>query len=281
MIGDDLPLGPYDPLIVKGKGRPKGSLGLGSRSHRRDPTLLDRALDIERNEALQNSSSAPSSSGQALQPAPSVRNRKRRLPHPEFAFPDAPNSPSTTTNASATIKALEWLDVHGDTYEAGTQMPRASQRMAPPLEDPEAPFSLGGPGDIIFGDGEGLAIEVEDDVTNANEAENEADIAAHIDAEGDDVATREYWDGVAKNMGKSIKHLYLFSNLFPHCKSTFDQLIFEAFAPVSYALRNGHVLMTNIAGTGDWGLRNETPKISNKKCVSGLGSFSGSFCAPL
>ncbi|KAG6018770.1 hypothetical protein E4U19_008032 [Claviceps sp. Clav32 group G5] len=195
LTGDDLPLGPYDPLIVKGKGRPKGSPGLGSRSHRRDPTLLDRALDIERNEALQNSSSAPSSSAPpALQPAPSLRNRRRRLPHPEFAFPDAPNSPSTTTNASATIKALEWLDIHGDTYEAGTQMPRASQRMAPPLEDPVAPFSLGGLGDIIFGDGEGLAIEVEDDVTN--EAENEADIAAHIDAEGDDVATREYWDGV-------------------------------------------------------------------------------------
>ena len=152
------------------------ALGLSSRSHRRDPTLLDRALDIERNEALQNSSSAPSSS------APSVRNRKRPSSTSGVCFPRAPNSPSTTTNASATIEALEWLDVHGDTYEAGTQMPRASQRMAPPLEDPEAPFSLGGPGDIIFGDGKGLAIEVEDDVTNANEAENEADIAAHIDA---------------------------------------------------------------------------------------------------
>ncbi|KAG6313299.1 hypothetical protein E4U22_001085 [Claviceps purpurea] len=173
LTGDDLPLGPYDPLIVKGKGRPKGSLSLGSRSHRRDPTLLDRALNQEHNEALQNSSSAPASS------APSVRNRKRRLPHPEFAVPDAPNSPSTTTNASAKTKALEWLDVHGDTYEAGTQMPRASQRMAPPLEDPEAPFSLGDPGDIILGDGEGLVIEVEDDVTN--EAKNEAGIAAHND----------------------------------------------------------------------------------------------------
>ncbi|CCE31333.1 uncharacterized protein CPUR_05184 [Claviceps purpurea 20.1] len=131
------------PQSFKGKRRPKGSLGLGSRSHRRDPTLLDRALDQERNEALQNASSAPP----ALQPAPPVRNRKRRLPHPEFAVPDAPNSPSAITNASSTIKALKWLDVHGDTYEAGTQMPRASQRMAP-LEDPEAPFSLGDPGDI-------------------------------------------------------------------------------------------------------------------------------------
>ncbi|KAG6138837.1 hypothetical protein E4U12_007862 [Claviceps purpurea] len=192
---DDLRLGPYDPLIVKGKGRPKGSLGPGSRSHRRDPTLFDRALNQECNKALQNSSSAPSSS------APSVRKRKRRLPHPEFAVPDAPNSPPTTTNASATIKALEWafecLDVHGDTYEAGTQMPRASQRIAPPLEDLEAPFSLGGPGDIILGDSEGLAIEVEDDVTN--EAENGADIAAaHHDTGGDDVATREYWDGVVQ-----------------------------------------------------------------------------------
>ncbi|KAG6021113.1 hypothetical protein E4U19_005962 [Claviceps sp. Clav32 group G5] len=164
---NDLSLGPYDHLIVKGKGRPKGSLGLGSRSHRRDPTLLDRALNQERNEALQNSSSAPSSSAPpALQPAPSVRNRKRRLPHPEFAVPDAPNSPPTTTSASATIKALEWLKVHGDTYEAGTQMPRASQRMAPPLEDPEAPFSLGDPGDITLRDSEGLAIEVEDDVSH-------------------------------------------------------------------------------------------------------------------
>ncbi|KAG6157414.1 hypothetical protein E4U46_005852 [Claviceps purpurea] len=120
------------PQSFKGKRRPKGSLGLGSRSHRRDPTLLDRALDQERNEALQNASSAPP----ALQPAPSQSGTE-----------NAPNSPSTTTNASATIKALKWLDVHGDTYEAGTQMPRASQRMAP-LEDPEAPFSLGDPGDI-------------------------------------------------------------------------------------------------------------------------------------
>ncbi|KAG5946165.1 hypothetical protein E4U59_004360 [Claviceps monticola] len=179
---NDLPLGPYDPSIVKGKGSPKGSLGLGSRSHRRDPTLLDRALNQERNEALQNSSSAPSSlAPPALQLAPSVRNRKRRLPHPKFAVPDAPNSPSTTTNASATMKALEWLDVHGDTYEAGTQMPRASQQMAPPLEDPEVPFSLGDPGDIISGD-----------------TENEAYIAAHNDTEGDAVATREYWDGAVQ-----------------------------------------------------------------------------------
>ncbi|KAG6129602.1 hypothetical protein E4U12_004594 [Claviceps purpurea] len=94
---------------------------------------------------------------------------------------------------SKTVNDKEWLDVHGDTYEAGTQMPRASQRMAPPLEDPEAPFSLGDPGDILLGDSEGLAIEVE-----VNEAENEADIAVHNDTGGDDVATREYWDGVVQ-----------------------------------------------------------------------------------
>ncbi|KAG5936794.1 hypothetical protein E4U59_004804 [Claviceps monticola] len=88
----------------------------------------------------------------------------------------------------------EWVDVHGDTCETGTQMPRASQRMAPPLEDLEAPFSLGDLGDILLGDSEGLAIEVE--VTN--EAENEADIAAHNDTGGDDVATRESWDGVVQ-----------------------------------------------------------------------------------
>ncbi|KAG6019940.1 hypothetical protein E4U19_006802 [Claviceps sp. Clav32 group G5] len=134
-----LPLGPYDPFIVKGKGRPKGSLGLGSRWHRRDPTLLDRALKEERNEALRNALSAPSSS------APLVRNRKRRLPPPGFAVPDAPNSPSTTTNASVTSKALKRLEVHGDMYEARTQMPRAYQPMALLLEDSEPPFSLGDP----------------------------------------------------------------------------------------------------------------------------------------
>ncbi|KAG6319741.1 hypothetical protein E4U22_004164 [Claviceps purpurea] len=111
---NDLPLGPYDPLIVKGKRRPKDSLGLGSQSHRRDPTILDRAL---------NQGALP-----------------RRLPPPDFAVPDAPNSPSTTTNASATSKASKSLETHGDTYEAGTQMPRASQRMAPLLEDPDAQF---------------------------------------------------------------------------------------------------------------------------------------------
>ncbi|KAG6021013.1 hypothetical protein E4U19_006031 [Claviceps sp. Clav32 group G5] len=63
--------------------------------------------------------------------------------------------------------------------------------MAPALEDPEAPFSLGDPGDITLGDSEGLAIEVQDDVTN--EAENEADI---VDAGGDNIATREYWRAI-------------------------------------------------------------------------------------
>ncbi|KAG6124620.1 hypothetical protein E4U12_008030 [Claviceps purpurea] len=60
----------------------------------------------------------------------------------------APDSPSTTTNASATSKALKGLEVHGDVREAGTQIPRASQRMAPLLEDPEAPFTLRDPGAI-------------------------------------------------------------------------------------------------------------------------------------
>ncbi|KAG5942632.1 hypothetical protein E4U59_000988 [Claviceps monticola] len=146
---NDLPLGPCDLLIVKGKGRPKDSLGLGSRSHRRDLTLLDRALNQERYRRFHQHLQSGTESG--------VFNLRTLLSQMSLH-----NSSSTTTS-----KALKWLEVHGDTYEAGTQMPCASQRMAPLLEDPDPPFSLGDPGagrphretsDISSGDSEGLAV---------------------------------------------------------------------------------------------------------------------------
>ncbi|KAG6021147.1 hypothetical protein E4U19_005915 [Claviceps sp. Clav32 group G5] len=102
------------------------------------------ALSAERREALQGTSSASSSLAPPASSsvAPSGRNRKQHLPPPVFVIPDEPETPSTTTNLTATREALKWLEDHGDTYEAGTQMPRAYQQTACLLEELEAPDAL-------------------------------------------------------------------------------------------------------------------------------------------
>ena len=98
---------PYEPLVVRGKGRPKGALNLEKRGTRRDPSAHEIVESFECAEAT----------------------RAGVL--------------TTTKNLAATVtsQGLRYLQHHGDTYEPGTHMQRAYQRAAcrTPVSDDEEP----------------------------------------------------------------------------------------------------------------------------------------------
>ena len=92
---------PLEPLTVRSKGRPKGSLNLAghSRSTRRDPSLFEHVEQAERTEAAKNSAIPP-------------KMKKR---------------------------GLDFIEEYGDGYEPVTQMQRSYQRAArqTPVSDNE------------------------------------------------------------------------------------------------------------------------------------------------
>ena len=107
---------PFKPLIVQGKGRPRGSLNLqnSTRSTRREPPLHEH---VEWQENAGTARPPPSTAPAALA-APTI----------------ASNSASNSSRVG-----LQHIEQHGDPYEAGTRMQRAYQRSArkTPISDDE------------------------------------------------------------------------------------------------------------------------------------------------
>ncbi|KAG6054764.1 hypothetical protein E4U17_003490 [Claviceps sp. LM77 group G4] len=111
--------GPFDPLVIRGKGRPKGSVAVDkstdvSRTARRDPSLFEHVQAAEEAEArlhreTLNASKAPSSTAPAA---------------------------IDTTRLSTTAIGLQRLEA-GDSYEPGTVQPRAYMRAVNRIEDIE------------------------------------------------------------------------------------------------------------------------------------------------
>lgn len=94
---------PFEPLIIRGKGRPRGSLNLDkTRSNRRDPSSHEIAASLEALEARLPSSTAPA-----------------KLETPQ-------------------LTGLAYIKQVGDTFEPGTQAPRKAQQarcQTPPDEE--------------------------------------------------------------------------------------------------------------------------------------------------
>lgn len=171
-----LPFGLHDPL-----NKPQGQ-GESERKFSPWPRL---PIESSRPDTAWQSATGASASAFSLE-------AKATLFSSGVCSPKGTHFPYTTTNFSTTGKALKWLRDNEDMCEAGTEMLRMSRRTVLPSKDPEAPFALADPGVVSFRSSESSAVA-------SNETGDGVVLHAEIDAEGDGVATREYWDVVVKN----------------------------------------------------------------------------------
>lgn len=140
--------------------------------------------------------------------------------------------------------------------EAGTEMLRMSQRTVLPSKDPEAPFALADPGVVSFRSSESSAAA-------SNETGDGVVLDAEIDAEGDGVATREYWDVVVKkNLCRAYPSL-VNEAVHIHIEIPVRLSTFEAFVPARYhhrdAISGDRVSMTRIASHNEISHRFQAP----------------------
>ncbi|KAM4058287.1 MULE transposase [Hirsutella rhossiliensis] len=122
---------PLDPLPVRGKGRPKGSSNLekGACSTRRKPSAHEIVERIERAEAIR----PPLSTAPAA-----LTSTKKHEADSKAGGKGRGRGSSTAVNAAdVTRQALEYIYANGDSYEPGTEMPRAYQRHRTPDSDNE------------------------------------------------------------------------------------------------------------------------------------------------
>ncbi|KJZ70447.1 hypothetical protein HIM_09395 [Hirsutella minnesotensis 3608] len=116
---DDAPL---EPLPIRGKGRPKGSLNL-ERSTRREASEFEVIESIERAEAVPL---PPPSTAPAALPGGTRKSTRKRKADGKADGRGRPAAAKTTANSTA--RGLDHLHRHGDTYEPGTEAPRQWQR---------------------------------------------------------------------------------------------------------------------------------------------------------
>ncbi|KJZ68384.1 hypothetical protein HIM_12222 [Hirsutella minnesotensis 3608] len=121
---------PLEPLLVRGKGRPKGSIGL-EKSFRREASEFEVVEAQERAEATLPP--PPPSTAPAALPGTRKSTRKRKADgeadgrgRPAAAKATVKTSAKASTNSTA--RGLNHLQLHGDSYEPGTEAPRLWQR---------------------------------------------------------------------------------------------------------------------------------------------------------
>lgn len=108
---------PDEPSVVRGKGRPRGSLNLEkpAKNTKRDPSHFEVIIEQENREARQP---APASTAPAIMTSNSFNNAARI---------------ASISGTAAGLQVLKFVD----SYEPGTVMQRAYQRSLQQLEDQE------------------------------------------------------------------------------------------------------------------------------------------------
>ncbi|KJZ68069.1 hypothetical protein HIM_12541 [Hirsutella minnesotensis 3608] len=125
---DDAPL---EPLPVRSKGRPKGSLNI-EKSTRRDASKFEVIKSLELAEAEAEASAPPPSTAPAALPGGIRKSTRKRKANGEADGRGRPATAKATANSTAnsTARGLDHLRRHGDSYEPGTEAPKAWQREA-------------------------------------------------------------------------------------------------------------------------------------------------------
>ncbi|KAM4055526.1 MULE transposase [Hirsutella rhossiliensis] len=112
---------PQEPLPVRGKGRPKGSLNL-EKTTRRD------ASEFEVVEAIERAEASPPSTAPAALPGTKKSTRKRKADGKAAGKGRGrPAAAAAIAATTSTARGLEYLRQHGDSYEPGTAAPRSWQ----------------------------------------------------------------------------------------------------------------------------------------------------------
>lgn len=140
---------PLDPYFRRGKGRPKGALGLeksaGVRTSRRDPIFAEKVEAWEKAEATitrdlpvregqpypQPIKSADSTAAAATVQAAILREASQLQSTPPPSTAPAAINTLKESNTSLGLRRLE----AGDSYEPGTEPPRSYMRIFQRLED--------------------------------------------------------------------------------------------------------------------------------------------------